>query len=92
MKDENELRQDFFITDDGYINIRLKVSTEDKEEREKLVYGLMKNTYREESLELSKFVQVDQLYFHNSNPISVLKELKAKMMQQIEDVFNDISV
>ena len=31
---EKELRQDFFITDDGYINIRLKVTTEDKIERE----------------------------------------------------------
>lgn len=92
MKDENDLRQDFFITDDGYINIRLKVITEDKEEREKLVYSLMKNTYREESFELLNFVQVDQLYFHNSNPTTVLKDLKVKMLEQIEETFNSILV
>lgn len=86
---ENELKQDFFISDDGYINIRLKVITEDKGDREKLIAELMGKVYKREGFELSKNAVVDQMYFHNQNPLTLLKDLKKQMIENIENVFNE---
>jgi len=86
---EEDLRQDFFIYDDGYINIRLKVTTEDKTEREKLVGELMGKVLKGEGFELPKCAIVDQMYFHNQNPLTVLDRLKKQVMSDIESVFNN---
>ncbi len=86
--DENQLKQDFFISDDGYINIRLKVITEDKGDREKLIADLMGKVYKGEGFELSKYVIIDQMYYHNQNPITLLKDLKKQMIENIEKMFN----
>lgn len=86
---ENELIQDFFISDDGYINIRLKVTTEDKIEREKIVGDLMNRLHNKEGFELPKNTEVDQMYFHNQNPVTVLKDLKKKMIENMENIFNE---
>jgi hypothetical protein len=86
---ENELRQDFFISDNGYINIRLKVTTEDKIEREKIVVDLMNRLYNKEGFELHKNTVVDQLYFQNQNPLSVLNNLKDEMLEKINSTFDD---
>lgn len=83
-----DFRQDFFISDDGYINIRLKVTTEDKAEREKLVHELMGKVYKDEGFELPKNAVVDQMYFHNQNPLTVLKDLKEQVIGDIESIFN----
>ena len=86
---ENELRQDFFISDDGYINIRLKVTTEDKGDREKIVADLMRRVYKKEGCELPKNTEVDQMYFHNQNPLTVLKDLKKQMVEKMEIIFDE---
>ena len=88
MKDGN-LKQDFFISDDGYINLRLKVTTGDKAEREKIVAELMGKVYKAEGFELPKCATIDQLYFHNQNPLTVLKDVKAKVMEDVESIFNN---
>ena len=75
---EGDLKQDFFISDDGYINLRLKVTTDDKAEREKLVAELMGKVYKAEGFELQKCATIDQLYFHKQNPLKVYKDVKAK--------------
>lgn len=87
---EDDLRQDFFISDDGYINLRLKVTTEDKVEREKLVAELMGKFYKAEGFELPKSAIIDQLYFHNQNPLTVLKDMKKQVMDDIERIFNNV--
>jgi len=86
---ENELKQDFFISDDGYINIRLKVTTEDKGDRERLVGELMRKVYKSEGFELPKNAIVDQMYFHNQNPLTVLKDLKKEMVERMEFIFDE---
>ena len=86
---EDYLRQDFFISDDGYINLRLKVITVDKVEREKLVAELMGKTYKAEGFELPKSAVIDQLYFHNQTPLTVLKDIKKQILTDIEKVFNN---
>jgi hypothetical protein len=78
---ENELRQDFFISDDGYINIRLKVTTEDKIDREKIVADLMRRVYKKEGFELLKNTEVDQMYF--------LKDLKKQIIEKMEIIFDE---
>jgi hypothetical protein len=87
--EEKIIAQDFFISDDGYINIRLKVTTEDKIEREKIVADLMRRVYKKEVFELSKNTEVDQMYFHNQNPLTVLKDLKKQMLDKIEYIFDE---
>ena len=89
---ENELRQDFFISDDGYINIRLKVITEDKGDRERLIAELMGKAYKGEGFELSKNAVVDQMYFHNQNPLTVLKDLKKQMIEKMEMIFDEVII
>jgi len=86
---EEDLRQDFFISDDGYINLRLKVTTDDKVKREKLVAELMGKTYKAEGFELPENATIDQLYFHNQNPLTVLKGIKEKILADIESVFDE---
>jgi len=86
---ENELKQKFFISDDGYINIRLKLTTDDKIEREKVVAELMGKVFTTEGFELPKNVEVDQMYFHNQNPLTVLKDVKKQILSDIESVFNN---
>ena len=86
---EGDFKQDYFISDDGYINIRLKVTTEDKVEREKLVAELMGKTYKNEGFELPKSAVVDQMYFHNQNPLTVLKDVKKQVIEDIESIFNN---
>jgi|TARA_R110000824_G_scaffold105368_4_gene249311 hypothetical protein len=86
---KDDFRQDFFISDDGHINLRLKVITEDKVEREKLVGELMSKTLKGEGFELPKGAIVDQLYFHNQSPLTVLKDIKEKILTDIEQVFNE---
>ena len=86
---ENELKQDFFISDDGYINIRLRVKTEDKIEREKIIADLMRRVYKKEGFELPKNTEVDQMYFHNQNPLTVLKDLKKQMVEKMEIIFDE---
>ena len=86
---ENVLKQDFFISDDGYINIRLKVTTEDKVDREKIATNLMHMISKKEGFELPKNTEVDQMYFHNQNPLTVLKYLKKQMIENIENIFNE---
>jgi hypothetical protein len=86
---ENELRQDFFISDDGYINIRLKVTTEDKIDREKIVADLMRRVYKKEGFELLKNTEVDQMHFHNQNPLTVLKDLKKQIIEKMEIIFDE---
>lgn len=85
---ENELRQDFFISDDGYINIRLKVTTENKTDREKIVADLMSRLHKKEGFELHKYTEVDQLYFHNQNPVTVLENMKKEMIEKMELIFD----
>lgn len=87
--EEKIITQDFFISDDGYINIRLKVTTEDKTEREKIIADLMRKVYKKEGLELSKNTEVDQMYFHNQNPLTVLKDLKKQMIEKINIIFDE---
>ena len=86
---ENELKQNFFISDDGYINIRLKLTTDDKVKREKVVAELMGKVYKSKGFELPKNVEVDQMYFHNQNPLTVLKDVKKQILSDIESVFNN---
>jgi hypothetical protein len=81
--------QDFFISDDGYINLRLKVTTDDKVKREKIVAELMNKTYKAEGFELPENATIDQLYFHNQNPITVLKDIKEKILSDIESIFDE---
>jgi hypothetical protein len=83
------ITQDFFISDDGYINIRLKVTTEDKFDREKIVADLMGRVYKKEGFELLKNTEVDQMYFHNQNPLTVLKDLKKQMIEKMEYIFDE---
>lgn len=84
-----ESRQEFFISDDGYINIRLKVITDDKIEREKIVGDLMGMLKNDEGFKLSEHVNVDQIYFHNQNPLTVLERLKKDIISDIERVFDE---
>lgn len=86
---ENELKQDFFITDDGYINIRLKVITEDRTDREKIVGVLMGMALKGGDFELSKNVVVSQIYFKNQNPLTTLEYLKKEMIEKLENIFNE---
>lgn len=86
---ENELKQDFFISDDGYINIRLKVTTEDKGDRERLISELMGKVYKGEGFKLLENTVVDQMYFHNQNPLTVLKDLKKSLLEKMEIIFDE---
>ena len=86
---ENELKQDFFISADGYINIRLKFTTEDKCEREKIITDLMRRVYKKEGFELPRNTEVDQMYFHNQDPLTVLKDLKKQMIEKMEIIFDE---
>jgi hypothetical protein len=87
---EGDFKQDFFISDDGYINIRLKVTTDNKIEREKLIGDLMNRLYKSEGFELSKNATIDQIYFHNQNPLTVLKDLKKQMVEKMESIFDEV--
>jgi hypothetical protein len=88
--EEDNSRQDFFISNDGYINIRLKVTTEDRIARECIIYELMSKVYKNEGFEMPKNVSVDQLYFHNQNPLTVLKDMKAQILDQVESMFDGL--
>jgi hypothetical protein len=88
--DKGESRQEFFISDDGYINIRLKVITDDKDERERIVGELMGKVCKGGNFELSNGVVIDQLYFHNQNPLTVLKDLKKQMIENIDNMFDGL--
>lgn len=87
---EENFKQDFFISNDGYINLRLKVETNNKQEREKIVADLMGRLINSQGFELSKLVSVDQIYFQNQSPVSVLKDVKKTLITDIESYFNNI--
>lgn len=87
---KDELKQDFFISEDGYINIRLKVTTEDESEREKLIGELMGRLSKSNGFDLSKSAIVDQLYFYNQNPLTALKYLKKQMIEEMESMFDRV--
>lgn len=86
--DNNDLKQDFFISDEGYVNIRLKIITDCKIEREKIIKDLMGKVYNSKGLELSENTIVDQLYFHNQNPTTVLNQLKKQLIDDLETIFD----
>lgn len=90
--DNNEnLTQDFFISDDGYINLRLKVTTNDITEREKLVASLMgrlRSIY--DDFDVFSAVEVDEIYLHNSSPKSVIEKIKEDALSKISESFDDI--
>lgn len=88
--EEGQLKQDFFITKDGFINIKLKVNTEDKVEREKIVADLMSRLHNGDGFELSKNVGVEQIYFSNFDHNSNIKSIKEQILTDIESYFNDI--
>ena len=85
---EEDLRQDFFISNDGYINLRLKVTTEDKVDRERIVAELM-GKMTKEGFELPDNTVIDQLYFSNQNPLTVLKDIKKIILNDIESIFDE---
>jgi len=87
--EENNFTQDYFINEDGYINLRLKVTTEDKEEREKIVALLMGKVLKDKGFVLSDNVEVDQIYFKNQNPKTVLNSLRKQLLSNIENVFDE---
>jgi hypothetical protein len=86
---EEDFKQDFFISDDVHINIRLKVTTDDKTEREKLITELMGKLYKSEGFELPKNATIDQIYFHNQNPLTVLNDLKKQIVEKLEFIFDE---
>lgn len=91
MEEEN-LRQGFFISDDGYINLRLKVTTEDKKEREELVRQLMGEVYNSDGSVISKFAKfakVDKMYYHKQDPLTVLKDAKSQAISAIDSIFDE---
>lgn len=88
--EEGDLKQDYFISDTGHINLRLKVITDDIVEREKLISDLMGMFDNGEVFELSKCAIVDQLYFHNQNPLTILESTKKQIIEDIESMFDDV--
>ena len=91
MLDDNQLRQDFFINDDGHVNIRLKFTVEDKEERERIISLLMGNvhdTSTEGGIIIPEGVVVDKMYFHNQDPLTALKSIKEEMHNVLNNVFD----
>lgn len=42
-----------------------------------------------EGFELLKCATIDHLYFYNQNPLTVLREMKDKVMKDIESMFDD---
>lgn len=90
---ENKLTQDYFISDDGYINIKLKITTDDKVEREKIVAELMGRLKNRDGFELPKNTSIENLYFSNQNPLTVLESVKKQIICDIEKIFdNSISM
>ena len=86
---EGDYRQDFFISDTGHINLRLKVTTDDKEEREKIVGELMGMIFKEKHFVMPESVKVDQMYFHNQNPLTTLMTAKEQVLNDIERIFDE---
>ena len=84
------ITNDFFISDDGYINIRLKVNTEDTLLREEIISKLGRCIHKNEPLNQLNNVTVDQMYFHNQNPLTVLKDLKTRITKEVENMFEEI--
>jgi hypothetical protein len=50
----------------------------------------MSKVYKNEGFEMPKNVSVDQLYFHNQNPLTVLKDMKAQILDQVESMFDGL--
>lgn len=88
--EEGDFRQDFFISEDGYINIKLKVTTDDKVEREKLIGQLMGSMGNGNDMDISKYAQVSQIYFKGHNPLSALEDLKKTMLTDMESYMDNI--
>lgn len=88
--DESDLRQTFFITDDGYINLTLKVVTEDKVEREKLVSQLLSKLFKKEPLDSMDGLLVHQIYRYDQDRKTILKELKSDFIEYLDDIIKDI--
>lgn len=87
--DENEIKYPFFISDDGYINLRLKVLTKDEEEKEKLVAELLGMGHHGKKFELSvDKVIINQIYFYNQNPLTKLRYIKEEVLKNITEMFD----
>ena len=84
----NKQTQNFFITDDGYINLRLKVTTDDPIERENLISMIMGNIYRKCDLDFKDNVHVDKIYFQSFEISSILNSIKEGIISDIESVFD----
>lgn len=89
---EGELKQDFFISDGEYINITLKLTTDNVEKREEIV-GILMNSLSDEKegINLSN-VKVNEIYYSGQNPITVIKKLKKDILSDIETTFDDFII
>ena len=88
MKEDDELIQNYFISNDGYINLRLKVTTDDEIEKEKIIATLYDKLKNAEGFELSKTVVVDQIYFKDQDPVTFLEKTKNKILEDIKFLFD----
>ena len=88
MEDEN-FTQDHFINEDGYINIKLKVTTENKIEREKIISKLMYRVKHEKGFDLPKNTLVSDIYFKNQDPLTILERLKEELTESLQREFNN---
>ncbi len=86
---EGDFKQDHFISDDGYINVRIKVVTQDVEEREKLVGSLLCSVLNDRSIDLQPDIAVvDNIYFQNQNVLTILKSTKKQILEDIKNLFD----
>jgi hypothetical protein len=64
--------------------------TNNEELREILIWKLLDSLNNGEKIDLDWMVEIDQIYFHNQNPLTTLKTLKKNLMDTIENSFDDL--
>ena len=88
MEDKN-LTQDHFINEDGYITIKLKVTTNNKIEREKIIGKLMYSLKNEEGFDLPENTIITNIFFKNQDPLTILERLKEELTESLQREFNN---
>ena len=86
---EEDFKQDYFINEDGYITIKLKVTTNDKIEREKIIGKLMYSLKNDKGFDLPENTIITNIFFKNQDPLTILKRLKEELTESLQREFNN---
>lgn len=90
MPEDNQLRQEFFVTPEGELNIKLKFKTDDVKRREEIIFEIMGGLHRDNDVVLkNEEIEVTTMWLKNHDPKSWLAETKKQVMEQVSNTFDE---